>query len=263
MGVTEYTAVITSVWDGDHTGLHLNLRTESQSKPTQANRPLSFVKPGPKSTKVDLAMLPNLPEMVSDEESQKTARKSALLVARMRDGSFRADVLVNLDENGSGYTSKNMFENCKSDIEFVQVMVVIDARPNIKVNAISHKQFVEYVGTHDVAGKSNIEEVPFAKEFEFRAEAHSMETAEKEICKTLRLKDCLAWYLRYDAINKMIVKLMEDINANKGRAAYTGKGGDETDKFLASLAAMTQKYKAPKFWIMLEKEFKDDKDKLV
>ncbi|CAN0550648.1 unnamed protein product, partial [Ectocarpus sp. 8 AP-2014] len=204
----------------------------------------------------------------------------------MRDGTFRADVLVNLDENGSGYTSKNMFENCKGDIEFVQVMVVIDARPNIKVNAISHKQFVEFVGTHDVAGKPNIEEVPFAKEFEFRAEAHSMETAEKEICKTLRLKDCQAWYvndnnlcrkreiigtdtselagyLRYDAINKMIVKLMEDINANKGRAAYTGKGGDETDKFLASLAAMTQKYKAPKFWIMLEKEFKDDKDKLV
>jgi len=281
--VTKYTAVITSVWDGDSTGLHLNLRTESQSKPTQANRPLSFVKPGPKSTK---AMLPNLPEMVSDEESQKTARKSALLVARMRDGTFRADVLVNLDENGSGYTSKNMFENCKGDIEFVQVMVVIDARPNIKVNAISHKQFVEFVGTHDVAGKPNIEEVPFAKEFEFRAEAHSMETAEKEICKTLRLKDCQAWYvndnnlcrkreiigtdsselagyLRYDAINKMIVKLMDDINANKGRAAYTGKGGDETDKFLASLAAMTQKYKAPKFWIMLEKEFKDDKDKLV
>ena len=66
-------------------------------------------------------MLPNLPELVSDEESQRTARKSALLVARMRDGSFRADVLVNLDENGSGYSSKNMFENCKSDIEFVQV----------------------------------------------------------------------------------------------------------------------------------------------
>jgi len=61
----------------------------------------------------------------------------------------------------------------------------------------------------------------------------------------------------------MVVKLMEDINANKGRAAYTGKGGDETDKFLAHLASLTQKYKAPKFWIMLEKEFKDDKDKLV
>eukprot|EP00091_Calanus_sinicus_P002182 TRINITY_DN1221_c0_g1_i2.p1 TRINITY_DN1221_c0_g1~~TRINITY_DN1221_c0_g1_i2.p1 ORF type:complete len:501 (-),score=197.55 TRINITY_DN1221_c0_g1_i2:1127-2629(-) len=180
--VTKYTAVITSVWDGDHTGLHLNLRTESQSKPTQANRPLSFVKPGPKSTK---SVLPNLPEMVSDEESQKTARKSALLVARMRDGTFRADVLVNLDENGSGYTSKNMFENCKGDIEFVQVMVVIDARPNIKVNAISHKQFVEFVGTHDVAGKPNIEEVPFAKEFEFRAEAHSMETAERKSARLL------------------------------------------------------------------------------
>ena len=70
---------------------------------------------------ISQALLPNLPEMVSDEESQKTARKSALLVARLRDGTFRADVLVNLDENGSGYTSKNMFENCKSDIEFVQV----------------------------------------------------------------------------------------------------------------------------------------------
>ena len=50
--VTKYTAVITSVWDGDASGLHLNLKTESQSKPAQANRPLSFVKPGPKSTKV-------------------------------------------------------------------------------------------------------------------------------------------------------------------------------------------------------------------
>merc|ERR1712142_838265 len=98
----------TSVWDGDHSGLHLNLKTESQSKPAQANRPLSFVKPGPKSTK---ALLPNLPEMISDEEAQKTARKSALIVARLRDGTFRADVLVNLDENGSGYTSKNMFKD--------------------------------------------------------------------------------------------------------------------------------------------------------
>ena len=33
--------------------------------------------------------LPNLPEMVSDEEAQRTARKSALIVARMKDGSFR------------------------------------------------------------------------------------------------------------------------------------------------------------------------------
>ena len=30
--VTKYTAAITSVWDGDHSGLHLNLKTESQSK---------------------------------------------------------------------------------------------------------------------------------------------------------------------------------------------------------------------------------------
>ena len=59
--------------------------------------------------------------MISDEEAQKTARKSALIVARLRDGTFRADVLVNLDENGSGYTSKNMFKDCKSEIEFVQV----------------------------------------------------------------------------------------------------------------------------------------------
>ena len=45
--VSKYTAVIISVRDQDHTGLHLYLRTESQSKPTQANRPLR-----PKSTKV-------------------------------------------------------------------------------------------------------------------------------------------------------------------------------------------------------------------
>ena len=69
-------------------------------------------------------------------------------------------------------------------------MVVIDARPNIKVSAISHKQFVEHVGTHDVAGRTCLEEVPFAKEFEFKAETTSLELAEKEICKTLRLKDC-------------------------------------------------------------------------
>lgn len=96
----------------------------------------------------------------------------------------------------------------------------------------------------------------------------------------------LASYMRNDAISKMLVKLMDDINANKGslatcrlswshpstrrliclsvgRAAYTGKGGDETDRFLAQLALLKQKYKSPRFWIMLEKEFKDDKDKLV
>ena len=146
-------------------------------------------------------------------------------------------------------------------------------------------------------------QVPFAKEFEFRAESISLEAAEREICKTLRLKDCQAWfvndnnlcrkrplvptdstdlagYLRYDAINKVITKLMEDINVNQGRQAYTGnrptpeiflyfsfypagKGADETDKFLAQLAGLKQKFTVPKFWIMLEKEFKDDKDKLV
>ena len=32
--VTKYTAAITSVWDGDHSGLHLNLKTESTQKYT-------------------------------------------------------------------------------------------------------------------------------------------------------------------------------------------------------------------------------------
>jgi len=281
--VTKYTAVITSVWDGESTGLHLALKTESTDKPYSSRGPMNFAKPGPKSTK---SALPNLPEMVSDEESQKHARKSALLVARMRDGSFRAEVLVNLDDNGTAYTTKEMFKGCKADIEYVQVIVAIDARPNLKVKAISHKQFVEHVGTHDVASRTNIQEVPFAKEFEFRAEHVSMEGAEKEICKTLRLKDCQAWYvnennlcrkreiintdatelagyLRYEAINKMLQKLMEEVKVNKGRAVYTGKGGDQTDVFLQQLEVMCQKYRAPKFWIMLEKEFKDDKDKLV
>jgi len=281
--VTKYTAVITSVWDGDSTGLHLNLRTESTPKPQQAHKPLSLVRPGPKSTK---SALPVLPEMVSDEEAQKTARKSALLIARMRDGTYRAEVLVNLDEHGSGYTSKDMFSGCKTDIEYVQVMVSIDARPNLKISAISHKQFVEYVGTHGVKSKTALSEVPFAKEFDFRAELTSMETAEREICKTLRLKDCQAWYvndnnlcrkreamagdsveltsyLRHDAIHKMITKFTADMQENKGRAAYTGKGGDDTDRFLVQLAEMGRKYKSPRFWIMLEKEFKDDQDKLV
>jgi len=279
---TKYTALITTIWDGDQTGLHLSLRTESQSKPSQGNKPMSFMKPGPKSTK---APLPNLPEMISDEEAQKHARKSALLVAKMRDGSFRAEMMENLDDYGA-YTSKDMFQGSKVGIEYVQVMVVIDARPNLKINAISHKQFVEFVGTHDVGGRANLEEVHFAKEFEFRAEATSLEAAEREICKTLRLKDCQAWfvnennlcrkrplvstdptelagYLRYDAINKILTKIMEDISVNQGRSAYTGKGADETDKFLGQLAAMKQKFTVPKFWIMLEKEFKDDKDKLV
>lgn len=284
--ITKYTAAITSIWDGSHSGLHLNLKTESTIKTDlmkSARQAMNFAKPGPKSTK---GSLPNLPEMVSDEEAQKTARKSALLVARMKDGSYRAEVLPNMDDAGSAYTTKDMFDGCKSDIEFVQVLVAIDARPVIKVKAISHKQFVEYVGTHDVPAKAAIEQVGFAKEFEFRAEDSSLEQAEREICKTLRLKDCQAWYvnnnnlckkrelvqtdgtelagyLRYDAIDKMISMLSEEVTANKGRAAYTGKGGDETDKFLTKLATLQQKYRSPRFWIMLEKEFKDDPDKLV
>merc|ERR1719158_2051436 len=284
--ITKYTAAITSVWDGDHAGLHLNLKPESTVKPDHmksARQAMNFAKPGPKSTK---GALPNLPEMVSDEEAQRTARKSALIVARMKDGSFRAEVLANMDDAGSAYTSKDMFAGCKADVDFVQVLVAIDARPNIKIKALSHKQFVEFVGTHDVPGKPNIEQVGFAKEFEFRAEESTMEQAEREICRTLRLKDCQAWYvneqnlckkrelvqtdgtelagyLRYDAINKMITMLAEEVTVNKGRAAYTGKGGDETDRFLASLSELQKKYRSPRFWIMLEKEFKDDKDKLV
>lgn len=75
---------------------------------------MNFAKPGPKSTK---GPIPNLPEMVSllisdfpdlylllwvfpnsfslqvsDEEAQRTARKSALIVARMKDGTFKAEV---------------------------------------------------------------------------------------------------------------------------------------------------------------------------
>jgi hypothetical protein len=191
-----------------------------------------------------------------------------------------------MDDAGSAYTSKDMFAGSKADVDFVQVLVAIDARPNIKIKAISHKQFVEFVGTHDVPGKPNIEQVNFAKEFEFRAEESSMEQAEREICRTLRLKDCQAWYvndqnlckkreliatdatelagyLRYDAINKMIGMLSEEITVNKGRAAYAGKGGDMTDTFLKNLQTMQKKYRSPRFWIMLEKEFKDDPDKLV
>ena len=78
---------------------------------------MTFDKPGPKSTKPSGL---NLPEMITDEEAQKTARKSALLVARLRDGAFRAEVMENLDETG-GYTSSSMFEGIKAEIEYVQV----------------------------------------------------------------------------------------------------------------------------------------------
>ena len=107
---------------------------------------MNFAKPGPKSTK---GPIPNLPEMVSDEEAQRTARKSALIVARMKDGTFKAEVLPNMDESGSAYTSKDMFKGCMAEVDFVQVLVAIDARPNMKIKPISHKQFVEHVGSQD------------------------------------------------------------------------------------------------------------------
>ena len=129
--------------------------------------------------------------MVSDEEVQKTARKSALIVARMKDGSFRSEVILNLDEQG-GFTSKQLLANAKSEVEFVQVekifskgvatlliiwqvMVVVDARPNLKVSSISHKQFVEHVGANHVANREAIEGVAQARTFSFEAESTSVE----------------------------------------------------------------------------------------
>lgn len=47
------------------------------------------------------------------------------------------------------------------------------------------------------------------------------------------------------------------------RISIAGKGGDQTDQFLKELTGLATQYRAPKFWIMLEKEFKDDPDKLV
>ena len=58
--------------------------------------------------------------MISDEEAQKTARKSALLVAKLRDGSIKAEIMENIDDYGAN-TSKNMFGTSKADIEYVQV----------------------------------------------------------------------------------------------------------------------------------------------
>ena len=51
---TKYSANITTIWDGDQTGLHLSLRTETQAKQSQGNRPLNLNKAGPKSTKVKI-----------------------------------------------------------------------------------------------------------------------------------------------------------------------------------------------------------------
>ena len=54
---TKYSANITTIWDGDQTGLHLSLRTETQAKQSQGNRPLNLNKAGPKSTKVQSLFL--------------------------------------------------------------------------------------------------------------------------------------------------------------------------------------------------------------
>ena len=43
--------------------------------------------------------------MIIEEEAQKHARKSALLVAKMKDGIFKAEIMENLDDYGI-YTSK-------------------------------------------------------------------------------------------------------------------------------------------------------------
>ncbi|XP_023327483.1 uncharacterized protein LOC111700705 [Eurytemora carolleeae] len=282
---TRYTAVLTTVLDGDSCGLHLNLKTESSPKPTQGNKPLTLEKPGPKSTK---SILPNLPEMMSDEESQKSARKSAVLIAKMRDGSYKAEVLVNLDETGSGFTSGNLFKGKQIDLEFVKVLVVIDARPSLKVSVISHKQFVEYVGIRDIPTRECLEESGIGREFEFRVDNYTIESAEGEICKALKLKICHAWfvsddnlcrkrdtkdnpdiqtelsaYLRNDAIYKTLTKVVEDLTESQGRPGYTGKGADETDRFLMALGDLQKKYKTSRFWIMLEREFKCENDKLV
>ena len=107
--------------------------------------------------------------MISDEEAQKHARKSSLLVAKMKDGTFKAETMENLHDYGA-YTSKNMFQGSKASVH--PVMVVIDARPHLKINAISHKQFVEHVVTHDVSGRAKLEEVPFSKEFRVPSRGH-------------------------------------------------------------------------------------------
>jgi len=283
---TKYTACLTTVLasDGKSCGLHLSLKTESTQKVFQGNKPLTFDKPGPKRTKTTLPHLPDI-QMPSDEEMQKTARKSALLVAKMKDGSYKSEVMLNLDDTGTSLTRTNMFSGKSADIEYVQVMIVIDARPSLKVSVISHKQFVEHVGVSDVPDRDSLEEADFSREFQFRVDSYTMEAAEREICKTLKLKDCQAWYvsdnnlcrkrghsgsdndlsayLRSDAMYKLISKMNDNISANKGRSRYTGKGGDATDRFQSNLVELQSKYKAPHFWIMLEKEFKDEPDKLV
>ena len=66
-----------------------------------------------------------------------------------------------------------------------QVMVVVDARPNLKVSSISHKQFVEHVGAKHVADRAAIEGVAQARTFSFEAELTSVEQVGFILCFTL------------------------------------------------------------------------------
>ena len=50
----------------------------------------------------------------------------------------------------------------------------------------------------------------------------------------------------YSYSARMVERLVADITASRGRAVYTGKGGDETDKFLQQLGAMAGQYRAPR-----------------
>ena len=47
------------------------------------------------------------------------------MVAKLRDGSIKAEIMENLDDYGAN-TSKNMFSGTKADIEFVQVIILIN-----------------------------------------------------------------------------------------------------------------------------------------
>ena len=71
-------------------------------------------------------------------------------------------------------------------------MVVVDARPNLKVSSISHKQFVEHVGAKHVADREAIEAVAQARTFSFEAELTSVEQVVLLFYRTLR-RICLHW----------------------------------------------------------------------
>ena len=68
-----------------------------------------------------------------------------------------------------------------------QVMVMVDARPNLKVSSISHKQFVEHVGAKHVADREAIEGVAQARSFSFEAESTSVEQVVSRLRITIML----------------------------------------------------------------------------